>query len=168
METLTNQNQLLVKMVLDAWNAQLANTDKLLNALTDEQLQNETAPGRNRGVYLLGHLAAVNDKMLPLLNLGEQQYPHLNEPFLNKADRAVAEIPTTAELRKCWRNATDSLATKIAAMDTDSWFERHTSVSPEDFEKEPHRNKLNIIISRTGHLAYHLGQLIYLKEKAQS
>ncbi len=37
------------------------------------------------------------------------------------------------------------------------------TVSDEDFEKEPHRNKLNIIVTRTSHLSYHTGQLILLK-----
>jgi hypothetical protein len=45
------------------------------------------------------------------------------------------------------------------------WFQKHNSVSEEDFVKEPHRNKLNLIINRTNHLASHLGQLLYLKEK---
>ena len=51
----------------------------------------------------------------------------------------------------------------IQAGSTEQWLERHMSVSPEDFDKEPHRNKLNIIISRTNHIAYHLGQLVLLK-----
>ena len=33
----------------------------------------------------------------------------------------------------------------------------------EDFIKEPHRNKLNIILTRTTHLSYHTGQLALLK-----
>jgi len=36
------------------------------------------------------------------------------------------------------------------------------AVSDEDFSKEPHRNKLNVIINRTNHMSYHLGQLILL------
>jgi hypothetical protein len=35
------------------------------------------------------------------------------------------------------------------------WFSRHMLVSPEDFAKEPHRNKLNVIINRTNHMANH-------------
>ncbi len=157
-------NQLTVKMTLDAWNAQVNNTNKLLNELTDEQLQNEVAPNRNRGVYLLGHLAAVNDKMLPLLGLGEQSFAHLNETFLSKPDKSVAEIPTASELRKCWNESSASLTKHFNALSTDDFFAKHTSVSAEDFAKEPHRNRLNVIISRTNHLAYHLGQLSFLKK----
>lgn len=159
-------NQLLVKMVLDAWNAKLKETDALLTALTDEQLQNEVAPGRNRGIYLLGHLTAVNDKMLPLLNLGAQMHPELNNTFLKEADKAVADIPSANELRNFWGEINSSLATHFNNMNADDWFQQHTSVSAEDFSKEPNRNKLNIIISRTNHLAYHLGQMALLKKNS--
>jgi hypothetical protein len=56
------------------------------------------------------------------------------------------------------------LAENFAKLTTDAWFERHNSVSAGDFEKERHRNKLNIIINRTNHLSYHNGQLVFLKK----
>jgi hypothetical protein len=37
------------------------------------------------------------------------------------------------------------------------------SVSPEDFVEEPHRNELNVLINRTGHVANHIGQMNLLK-----
>ena len=60
------QSEMAVKMVLDRWNGSIVNTNKLLNEITDEQLMNEVAPGKNRGVYLLGNLIAVHDDMLIL------------------------------------------------------------------------------------------------------
>jgi hypothetical protein len=50
-----------------------------------------------------------------------------------------------------------------AGLKPEEWFEKHTAVSAEDFINEPHRNKLNIIITRTSHLNYHTGQLVLLK-----
>src|ERR1035437_6275439 len=159
-------NQIAVKMVLDAWNAQIQHTNKLLDSLTDEQLQMEIAPDRNRGVYLLGHLTAVNDKMLPLLGFGEMKFPKLFDIFASKADKTVTEITSTSELRKNWTSSCNELDGHFKKMKTEEWFEKHTSVSAEDFAREPHRNKLNVIISRTGHLQYHLGQLNLLKKKS--
>jgi len=52
------------------------------------------------------------------------------------------------------------------SMSPSDWFTKHSAISAEDFEKEPHRNKLNILINRTNHQSYHMGQLIYLIEKA--
>jgi hypothetical protein len=135
----------------------------LLNTLSDEQLQNEIAPGKNRGIYLLGHLIAVHDDMLILLDLGEKLYPELYEPFLKLPDKTTTAIPTVSELRSLWVKQCEVLKQKFDALQTEQWFEKHTAVSTEDFTKEPHRNKLNIIITRTSHLQYHLGQLHLLK-----
>ncbi|MBC7554999.1 MAG: hypothetical protein H7257_13600 [Taibaiella sp.] len=48
-------------------------------------------------------------------------------------------------------------------MGAEDWFLKHNSVSAEDFVNEPHRNKLNILLTRTTHLSYHLGQFILIK-----
>nr|MBP6687382.1 DinB family protein [Lacibacter sp.] len=60
MEHTATQLNLVVKMAISAWESQNKQLNKLIVALTDEQLQKEIAPGRNTGVYLLGHLIAVS------------------------------------------------------------------------------------------------------------
>jgi len=155
------QSEMAVKMVLDRWNGSIVNTNKLLNEITDEQLMNEVAPGKNRGVYLLGHLIAVHDDMLILLGMGEKLFPELYEPFIKQADKANTMIPISEELRAMWDKQNEVLQAKFAA--EADWYAKHTAVSAEDFVKEPHRNKLNIIITRTSHLQYHSGQLALLK-----
>jgi hypothetical protein len=152
----------MVKMVMDRWNASIKSWDMLLHSLTDEQLQKEIAPGKNRGVYLLGHLIAVHDEMLVLLGMGKL-YPELHEPFLKSADKATAQIPSAIELRSFWAKQCEVCQQKFERMKPQEWFEKHSAVSAEDFAKEPHRNKLNIIITRTSHLQYHTGQLVLLK-----
>ena len=157
-----NSNQLIVKMVIDRWNGSISNFNKTLNALTDEQLLKEIALGKNRGNYILGHLIAVHDDMLILLDMGDKLYPQLNELFIKKADKATNEIPSVKELRQFWNQQCEILQEKFEKMKTEEWFEKHTAVSEEDFLKEQHRNKLNIIITRTSHLQYHTGQLVLL------
>ena len=159
-----NQAQIMVKMVFDRWYASISSCDALLNALTDEELQKEIAPGKNRGIYLLGHLIAVHDDMLRLLNMGEKSYPALYEPFIKSADKTIAQLPAAEELRTYWRNQCEFLKQKFDSLQPEDWFEKHTAVTEKDFIKEPHRNKLNIIITRTSHLAYHTGQLVLLKQ----
>ncbi len=156
-------NETMVKMVFDRWYASIKNWDTLLNLLTDEQLQKEIAPGKNRGIYLLGHLIAVHDDMLILLNIGDKLYPELYEPFLKSPDKTFAQLPSAKELRIYWIKQCEVLKQKFEGLKSADWFEKHTVVSDEDFLKEPHRNKLNIIITRTTHLAYHTGQLVLLK-----
>src|SRR5438105_7504976 len=106
---MTNQNQLIVKSVLDAWYSKAKEAESLFDKLTDEQLQKEVAPNRNRGIYLLGHLTAVHDKMLPLLNLGEQLYPQLNDTFLSKPDKAIIALPSAKDLRLYSKNVNMAL-----------------------------------------------------------
>lgn len=126
-------NALFVKMIFDRWNALLKNCDTLLDALSDEQLQREVAPGKNRGIYLLGHLIAVHDDMMPLLGLGEREHPDLFDVFVKSADKAVETITAAAELRLLWKKQLESLNQKLATISADAWFEKHTAVSAEDF-----------------------------------
>ena len=151
-------------MTLMAWETQNTRVNKLLDQLSDEQLYTETAPGRNRGIYLLGHLAAVSDGIIPLLGLGEKKYPELEKIFITAADKSDLKLPSVAELKKCWNDVNTTLSHHFTQIQPDEWFTKHTAVSQDDFAKEPYRNKLNILINRTNHQSYHLGQLIYLKQ----
>ena len=160
---LMTTTEIALKMLFDRWNASIKNFDEVLQTLSDATLELEIAPGKNRGIYLLGHMIAVHDEMLILLDLGEKLYPWLYIPFEVSPDRAVSEIPTAAELRKCWTEQCAVLKQKFSDMPAEGWFEKHTKISAEDFVKEPHRNKLNIILTRTTHLAHHTGQLLLLK-----
>jgi hypothetical protein len=166
-ERITNaaEKELFVKMAIDAWEAQNARVDKLLEELSDEQLQAETAPGKNSGVYLLGHLTAVSDGLLAILGFGEKLYPQLEEIFLKNPENSGIEKPSTAELKQYWKDINAKVRGHFEKTSADDWFGKHTAVSAEDFAKEPHRNKLNVLISRTIHQSYHLGQLVYLKGK---
>lgn len=156
---------LFVKMVLSTWDTQNARVTKLLETLSDEQFMGETAPGRNRGIYLIGHLIAVSDRLFPLLALGERLYPQFDTIFLTNPDRASAEMPSMAELRACWTTVNTKLAAQFNTLSPDAWFAKHTAVSDEDFLKDSSRNKLNVIINRTNHTSSHLGQLNYLLKK---
>jgi hypothetical protein len=163
-KSMINQQQLIIKMALDAWNTQFTRADNLFNSLLDEQLQEEVAPGRNSGTYLLGHLTAVHDALFPLLGLGEKLYPHLEDIFIKNPDNSGIEKPATKDLKNYWHEVNKKLSQHFDQFTADEWFQKHTSVNDEDFEKEPHRNKLNVLLSRTNHLAYHLGQLAFLKK----
>jgi ribose 1,5-bisphosphokinase PhnN len=40
------------------------------------------------------------------------------------------------------------------------WVQRHSAVSEEDFAKDASRNRFAVLLSRTNHLSYHLGQAV--------
>jgi len=163
---MTNQLESAVQLVLKAWEGQVSRAGKLFSSLSDEQLQAETAPGRNSGYYLLGHLIAVHDALLPLLGLGEKLYPQLEQIFIKSPDKAGLEKPPIPELRNNWQELHTHLAGQFSRLTPEEWLQKHTAVSDEDFAKEPHRNRLNVLLSRTNHLAYHMGQLVYLENKS--
>ena len=152
-------DQMTISMVLKTWYSTVKRTNALFEKLTDEEMLNEIAPNRNRAIYLLGHLTAVHDMMLPLLGFESQLYPQLKASFIRIPDRSEEDKFSVQNLREFWKNVNAKLATHYEALQEDEWFQKHTSISDEDFNKEPHRNKLNVVINRTNHLSYHLGQL---------
>jgi len=158
-------NELVIKIITDSWRKQLIATNKIFDNLSDEELMQEVAPGRNRAIYLLGHLTAVHDRMLPLLRFEEAKYPELDRIFLESPDKAVEEIPSAQQLRQQWKEVNDTLLNHIKSLPADEWFTRHANISEEDFIKEPNRNKLNVLLDRTIHLSNHRGQLLLLKKK---
>jgi hypothetical protein len=165
---MSSHDELFIKMVLDNWNIYVKRSMDLFDELPDEQVYKPIAPGRNRGVYLLGHLTAVHDRMLPLLGFEKQRFPKLEETFLTNPDNVNAKLPELVELRKRWKEVNELLWHHFQKLDADEWFQKHNAVSQADFEKEPQRNKLNVVINRTGHLASHYGQLLFLRTKPVS
>ncbi len=160
-----DQQQLYVKMALHAWEVHIKRTNGLLDSLTDEQLLQEIAPGKNRVIYILGHLVAIHDAMLPLLGLGEASHANLYEIFVTKPDRAVNDLPAVQEMRHLWVSVNEQLAQHFNKLPAADWFLKHSRISDEDFAKEPHRNRLSVLINRTNHVAYHLGQIVLVKPK---
>ena len=163
MEKETTQLNLVVKMALSAWESQNKYLTKLIDSLSDEQLMKEIAPGRNTGIYLLGHLIAVSDALFPLLGFSDRLYPELDEVFIKNPDKSGLPMPTIAELKEKLEAVNAKLETVFQTTSVDEWLERHTAVSAEDFANEPHRNKLNVLLNRTGHMANHIGQMLLLK-----
>jgi hypothetical protein len=155
-------HMLFVKMVLDAWNAQLNSTTALLDKLTDAQLMQEVAPGRNRGIYLLGHLTSEHDLLFPLLRFGAPLYPEMKPVFVDGADGPAVDVIDVVLLRARWTEVHAALNAQLMVLAADAWFTRHNNIAETDFAKEPHRNRLNVLITRTIHLAHHRGQLALL------
>ena len=150
--------QALVVSAVNSWKTSIERADKIFSPLDNEQLQKEVAPGKNRLIYLLGHLTAVHDRMLPLLGLGERLHPELDPLFITSPDRTVAELPAAGDLKKSWNDVNGKLLAGFASLSPAQWLEKHSSVSEEDFAKDPSRNRFAILLSRTAHIAFHVGQ----------
>ena len=156
---MTNEGS-YVALGLKVWRAQLDRADKLFGGLSPEEVLREIAPGRNRLLYLWGHLTAVHDAMLPLLSLGERLYPEFDVTFVSNPDKSRADIPSHEQVHRAWNAVNAELRKGFDAMSWSDWLQRHSAVAEEDFAKDPSRNRFAILLSRTNHLSYHLGQAV--------
>ncbi len=149
-----------VALGLKAWKTQIDRADKLFGALSSEEVLREIAPGRNRLLYLWGHLTAVHDAMLPLLGLGERLHPELDLAFVSRPDKSQAGIPSHEQVRRAWNVVNAELWKGFETMPRPDWLQRHSAVSDEEFAKDASRNRFSVLLSRTNHLSYHLGQAV--------
>ena len=154
-----DQQQVFVQMALKAWNIHVNNANKFFDGLSEGSFLTEIAPGKNRVIYLVGHLIAVNDTMVSLFGLGERLYAHLDEAFVKNPDKSGLPMPEISTLKADWKRSNEVLSNYFSQMPATDWFKKHSAMTDEDLANEPGRNKLSVLINRTNHLAYHLGQL---------
>ncbi len=156
-------DELFVQTVVSSWKQIVSRLDQRFAPLDDEQLQKQVAPDKNRLFYLLGHLTAVHDRMLPLLGIGERLHPQLDEVYLSNPDRTFADPLSAVDLKKAWSEVNVAIISAIEEFSIDDWLTKHTAVSEEDFSKNPTRNRLAVFLSRTNHASFHTGQVVLAK-----
>ncbi len=152
--------ELYTRTVLDSWSLVIGRIDQAIAKLSDEKFQDQVAPGKNRVLYLIGHLTVANDRMFTLLGLGARLHPELDEAYFNHPDRAIPDPLPTPDLRKAWGEVNSKLIAAFKELTPTQWLEKHNSVSEEDFARNPLRNRLAVLMSRTNHASYHAGQTI--------
>jgi hypothetical protein len=155
--------ELFAITALNSWKLVIGRFDQNLATLTDEQLQKQVAPGKNRLFYLVGHLTAVHDRMLPMLGIGERLHPELDETYITNPDRALADPVSASDLKKAWAEVNGKLTDAFERFTPADWLKKHAAVSDEDFAKDPTRNRLAVVLSRTNHASFHSGQAILAK-----
>jgi hypothetical protein len=156
------QQNAIISQLLTQWNKDVAAMTGIFETQGEGNAFKEVASGRNSVVYLLGHMLAVHDRLVEALDAGERQFTQLDKTFLEDAD-AKRDYPPYDALLAGWKKTSETVAAIFAKQDIAGWLSRHHYVSEADFQKEPHRNRLAILISRLAHLNTHLGQLKLLK-----
>ena len=150
---------LFARTAVASWKLNLARVDQMFAACSDDELQQEIAPGKNRIFYLLGHLTAVHDRMLPLLGLGARLHEELDQDFIANPDKTASDRISAGALRQAWAAVNTALTSAIEALPAEGWLQKHEAVSAEDFAKQPLRNRLSVLLSRTAHVQFHTGQI---------
>jgi hypothetical protein len=158
--------QVFIDAAIRSWQQVVTRVDKLCSNLSEERVLTEVAPGNNRLIYLWGHLTAMHDGMFPVLRLGERLHPELDAVFVSQPDRSVP-LPPAAEIKKYWDEVHAELFSRFSTLGTHDWLQRHGSVSAEEFDLDPARNRLAVLLNRTNHVSYHLGQMMLAQITAQ-
>jgi hypothetical protein len=97
---------------------------------------------------------------------GERLHPELDAMFIAKPDKSVELTVTAKSLKAAWDEINQKLWEGYSEFSAEAWAGRHTAVSEEDFEREPHRNRFTVLLGRTAHLAYHVGQAALARPNA--
>ena len=97
--------------------------------------------------------------MLPLLDLGARTCTHLDSLFITVPDRAASSYPQLDEMHAAWATVHSALERGMHTLTPEAWSQAHASVSQADFEQSPWRNRFSVLLSRSNHLAYHMGQI---------
>lgn len=94
-----------------------------------------------------------------MLRFGERLHPDFDAVFLDNPDGPEVDKISPAELRRAWAEVNGKLTAAMEALRPEQWLERHTAVSEQDFEKDPSRNRLAVLLNRTNHASFHTGQI---------
>src|SRR5260370_38959381 len=119
----------LIDLALRGWKSNVERVDKLFEALSPEQLEQEVAPGKNRLIYLWDHLAAVNDALLPLLGIGERLHPELDGMFISNPDKSVHLTVSGQSLKGAWQEINQKLREGFSKLSAADGVQRHTAAS---------------------------------------
>lgn len=153
-------NELLVTNVVASWKQIVDRLTERFLRLDEEQLEKQVAPNKNRLFYLLGHLTAVHDRMLPLLGIGDRLHPELDQAYITNPDGTISDPLNAPDLKKAWSEVNAAITSAVEEFSVDDWLKKHTAVSDEEFLKNPTRNRLAVFLSRTNHASFHTGQIV--------
>ncbi len=118
--------QLSVRVAINSWKLVVERADKVFSNLSDSQLLKKVvAPGRNRLIYLLGHLTAIHDAMFSILGLGPRLHPELDAIFVSEPDNKQVQLPAASDLKRYWDEVNRKLLSQFENLSADEWLQRH-------------------------------------------
>jgi uncharacterized damage-inducible protein DinB len=132
---------------------------KVFESISDENYNKPVVPNGNSPSWLLGHLVDADDSLFELFGIGGRMHPELKTIYHHERGANQTGHLSKSELMTKWKSISAELDKAFKSWKESDWMSRHTAVNEEDFKKEPHRNRLNVMLSRVGHKASHLGQI---------
>ena len=130
-------DEILSRTVLNSWKLVIDRFSQAIAPLSDEQLERPVAV--------------------------ERLHPELDEAYITRPDRALPDPVSGADLKRAWSEVNSKLTSAFETYSPEKWLQKHTAVSDEDFAKDPTRNRLAVVMSRTNHASFHTGQVVLTK-----
>jgi len=141
------------------WDTYNRRIQMVLDTIGEEDFHTPILARGNSPSWLLGHLADTDDVLLELFGIRTRMFPELAKIYHHDRGSNQSGHLSKEELSEKWNAIVSELDRTFKSMSEADWHARHMAVSEEDFKKEPHRNKLNVMLSRVTHKASHLGQI---------
>ncbi len=141
------------------WSMYNNRMQKVFETISEENYNKPISANGNSPSWIMGHLADTDDSLLELFGIGNRKHPELKTIYHHERGTNQSGHLSKIDLMTKWKSITSELDKAFKSWSEGEWLSRHTAVSEEDFKKEPHRNKLNVMLSRVGHRASHLGQI---------
>jgi hypothetical protein len=96
-------NGIISRQFYEQWKITSGWISENLDDLSDDDLKHELAPGKNHGVWILGHLIQCEDELSKFLGLGDYIYPE-NEQLFSQNSKLlpVESYPELKTLRIQW------------------------------------------------------------------
>lgn len=128
-----------------------------LNSLSDKDLEKETAPGKNTGIWLFGHLITCEDDFALFMGKGGITYPEYQKMFGEGTKPLPAEnYPSVSEMRAKWKEMLAKNKKIYDELKDEEFDEPHAELKDEN---DPCKTKEDIMIHWQVHLMYHVGQI---------
>lgn len=157
-----------VKALHEQWKIMAGWISGNLKSLTDDEIKVSLAPGKNHGVWILGHLIQSEDELSIFLGRGPYLYPE-NEQLFSQGSKLqdVGSYPPVEILRKQWENVKSKNDSLLSGIRDEELNEPHCGSLPDSFEGEDFfRTKGRCIMIWNLHQMYHNGQLAVLLSMA--
>lgn len=133
-----------------------------LTRLSDDDLKMEIAPGKNHGVWILGHLIESDDDLSLYLGKGPMLFQEYSDLFgQGSVLKSVTEYPPVSLMRQQWKEVADKNLKIYEELNDEELDEPHAMVKGK-LEDDFFKTKENCIINWLLHQVYHAGQLSVL------
>lgn len=133
--------------------------NRTLETLSDDDLMHSIAPGKNHGVWLLGHLIESEDEVSRYLGKGDMMFPGYEKLFGEGSMLQPPSIyPEASALREQWKQVSEKNNTMLGSLTDDEL----DDPLPHDNGSKLYqlmKTKAGCITFWNLHAMYHQGQL---------